>query len=100
LVFFTSLLIFSLGSALALAFGLYFVLSVRRYIGTLPTILIGGENGLWLAWNTAILTYLSIVPAESEPNAIAIVLIFVMPIIAGFLNFSWQYLLYRSFRKK
>lgn len=86
----------------ALGFGTYFVLAVRRYIGNLPTALIASENAVWLVWNAVIIYFISfpMEPGNAELDPLVIVLIFLLPSYAGLANFTWQGLLWRSFRKK
>jgi len=97
----TTLVIFSIGAAIALGLGTFFVLNVRRALGRLPTGLIAGENLVWLVWNIAIFVAILTSPSsESTTELLAIVLLFVMPASAGFCNCVWQYLLYKSFRTR
>jgi hypothetical protein len=94
-------ILLSIAAAAFLAFGFYFVINVRKYIGKLPTWLILSENSVWMIWNGIILYVVAFPAQPMRPlEAIGILLIFILPAYAGFCNFAWQYLLWRSLKRK
>ena len=101
MVEYTDFLVVIVGAVIAQALGLYYVLKIKRFIGKLPTILISSQNAVWGVWNSVVI-YAILFPAQKpQPIVlIGILVALVLPIVAAFTNFTWQYILYRSMPKK
>lgn len=103
MITYLDLIFISIIVALAQGLGMYFVLRIRKFIGRLPTILIAGDNSAWFSANMIILVAFLLMPPVSPPRPVEIVgflYIFLIPLIGGICNVTWQGILYRSLRKK